>query len=79
MVKYGSYYYLFYSVGKCCGYDASRPAAGAEYKIRVCRSGSATGGFVSSLQYSDIDFMLTVLSGRRRREVLRAGWRYHCA
>jgi arabinan endo-1,5-alpha-L-arabinosidase len=46
MVKYGSYY-LFYSVGKCCGYDASRPAAGAEYKIKVCRSGSATGGFVS--------------------------------
>ena len=47
MVKYGSYYYLFYSVGKCCGYDAQRPAAGAEYKIKVCRSGSATGGFVS--------------------------------
>ena len=49
MVKYGNYYYLFYSVGKCCGYDASRPAAGAEYKIKVCRSASATGGFVSSL------------------------------
>jgi arabinan endo-1,5-alpha-L-arabinosidase len=47
MVKYGSYYYLFYSVGKCCGYDASRPAAGAEYKIKVCRSATATGGFVS--------------------------------
>ncbi|KAI4864551.1 glycoside hydrolase family 43 protein [Hypoxylon rubiginosum] len=46
MFKYGSYYYLFYSKGKCCGYDASKPAAGAEYKILVCRSTSATGGFV---------------------------------
>ncbi|XXG99682.1 hypothetical protein Hte_006023 [Hypoxylon texense] len=46
MFKYGSYYYLFYSKGKCCGYDASRPAAGQEYKILVCRSTSATGGFV---------------------------------
>lgn len=45
--KYGDYYYLFFSVGICCGYDASRPAAGAEYKIQVCRSKSATGGFVS--------------------------------
>jgi arabinan endo-1,5-alpha-L-arabinosidase len=47
MIKYGSYFYLFYSVGKCCGYDASRPAAGAEYEIKVCRSTAATGGFVS--------------------------------
>ncbi|KAB2574555.1 putative arabinan endo-1,5-alpha-L-arabinosidase A [Lasiodiplodia theobromae] len=44
--KYGSYYYLFYSKGKCCGYDSSRPAAGEEYKIMVCRSSKATGGFV---------------------------------
>jgi arabinan endo-1,5-alpha-L-arabinosidase len=47
MVKYGSYYYLFYSVGLCCGYDANRPAKGAEYKIKVCRSSSITGEFVS--------------------------------
>jgi arabinan endo-1,5-alpha-L-arabinosidase len=47
MVKYGNYYYLFYSVGLCCGYDTNRPAPGAEYKIKVCRSSSATGGFVS--------------------------------
>ncbi|KAI1842162.1 hypothetical protein JX265_005739 [Neoarthrinium moseri] len=40
------YYYLFWSEGICCGYDSSKPAAGAEYKIRVCRSTSATGGFV---------------------------------
>ncbi|KAI8626027.1 glycoside hydrolase family 43 protein [Xylariaceae sp. FL1651] len=44
--KYGSYYYLFYSKGQCCGYDTNRPPAGGEYKIMVCRSSSATGGFV---------------------------------
>ena len=49
MVKNGNYYYLFYSVGSCCGYDTNRPAPGAEYKIKVCRSSSATGGFVSCL------------------------------
>ncbi|KAI1474414.1 glycoside hydrolase family 43 protein [Daldinia sp. EC12] len=43
--KHGSYYYLFFSKGKCCGYDTSRPAAGEEYKILVCRSTSATGGY----------------------------------
>lgn len=32
--------------GICCGYDATRPAAGAEYKIMMCRSTSGTGGFV---------------------------------
>jgi arabinan endo-1,5-alpha-L-arabinosidase len=42
----GKYHYLFFSVGKCCGFDANRPAKGAEYKIQVCRSTSATGGFV---------------------------------
>lgn len=45
--KYGSYYYLFYSAGTCCGYDSSMPASGEEYHIKVCRSTSATGGFVS--------------------------------
>ncbi|KAI0183887.1 glycosyl hydrolase [Xylaria flabelliformis] len=44
--KYGSYYYLFYSHGQCCGYDTSMPAAGGEYKIMVCRSSSVTGGYV---------------------------------
>lgn len=50
MYKHGSYYYLFFSVGICCGYDASRPASGEEYKIKVCRSTSPTSGFVSSLR-----------------------------
>ncbi|KAM5354969.1 hypothetical protein ACJ41O_001615 [Fusarium nematophilum] len=46
MYKNGNYYYMFYSKGKCCGFDKDRPAAGQEYKIMVCRSTSATGGFV---------------------------------
>ncbi|KAF2110294.1 putative extracellular endo-1,5-alpha-L-arabinase [Lophiotrema nucula] len=48
LYKYGSYYYLFFSVGQCCGYDTSKPASGGEYKIKVCRSSSATSGFVDS-------------------------------
>jgi arabinan endo-1,5-alpha-L-arabinosidase len=60
MYKYGSYYYLFFSSGTCCGYDTSMPAAGEEYKIMVCRSTSPTGGFVSedlnfSNRYRDYD------------------------
>lgn len=47
LYKYGGYYYLFFSAGICCGYADSMPAAGEEYKIKVCRSTSATGGFVS--------------------------------
>ena len=52
MYKYGSYYYLFYSSGTCCGYDTSRPATGEEYKIKVCRSSSATGNFVSQYMWN---------------------------
>ncbi|KAH8691673.1 endo-alpha-1,5-arabinanase precursor [Talaromyces proteolyticus] len=48
LYKYGSYYYLFYSAGICCGYDTSMPASGEEYKIKVCRSTSATKGFVDA-------------------------------
>ncbi|KAG1693286.1 hypothetical protein DVH05_023750 [Phytophthora capsici] len=46
MFKYGDFYYLFLSKGKCCGYDTSKPASGKEYRILVCRSTSATGDFV---------------------------------
>jgi len=38
-------YYLFWSEGICCGYDSTRPATGAEYKIKVCASSSVTGPF----------------------------------
>jgi arabinan endo-1,5-alpha-L-arabinosidase len=47
LYKHGDYYYLFYSAGICCGYDTSMPASGDEYKIKVCRSTTATGTFVS--------------------------------
>ncbi|KAL1613091.1 hypothetical protein SLS60_001323 [Paraconiothyrium brasiliense] len=46
IAKNGNYHYLFFSVGQCCGFDTSKPAAGGEYKIQVCRSTSATSGFV---------------------------------
>lgn len=48
MFKQGSYYYMFYSQGLCCGYDQDMPAAGEEYKILACRSESAQGPFVDS-------------------------------
>ncbi|KAI0015065.1 glycosyl hydrolase [Xylariomycetidae sp. FL0641] len=48
LFRYGDYYYLFYSHGQCCGLDADRPPAGDEYMIKVCRSSSATGGFVDA-------------------------------
>ncbi|KAK4120459.1 glycoside hydrolase family 43 protein [Parathielavia appendiculata] len=44
--QYGSYYYLFFSKGQCCGYDSSMPPSGNEYRIMVCRSTSAVGPFV---------------------------------
>jgi arabinan endo-1,5-alpha-L-arabinosidase len=44
---HNGYNYLFWSEGICCGYDKTRPKAGEEYKIKVCRSKSATGGYVS--------------------------------
>jgi arabinan endo-1,5-alpha-L-arabinosidase len=47
LYEYDGAYYLFYSNGICCGYDSSMPAAGEEYKIKVCRSDSPTGPFVS--------------------------------
>jgi len=43
---YDGYYYLLFSSGICCGYDTDKPATGAEYKIMMCRSTSATGSFV---------------------------------
>jgi arabinan endo-1,5-alpha-L-arabinosidase len=46
MFYYSGYYYLLWSEGICCGYDTSKPASGAEYKIKMGRSKSATGSFV---------------------------------
>ena len=46
IAKNGNYHYLFFSVGQCCAFDSKISAPGQEYKIQVCRSTSATGGFV---------------------------------
>lgn len=51
---HNSFYYVFFSSGECCkkSGDGSDPAdwkwstAGQAYKIMVCRSQNATGGFV---------------------------------
>ena len=63
MVKNGNYYYLFRSEGSCCHLDTDRPAPGAEYKIKVCRSSSATGGFVSRplIMSGDVRFVLIIV------------------
>lgn len=47
LYQYGDYYYLFFSYGLCCRYDQSMPGEGEEYRIKVCRSSTSTGGFVS--------------------------------
>lgn len=44
----GGHYYLFFSAGKAGGYTKTAPPAGEEYSVRVCRSTSGTGGFVSA-------------------------------
>jgi arabinan endo-1,5-alpha-L-arabinosidase len=41
LYQQGNFYYMFFSAGKCCGYDADRPAPGEEYKIKVCRSSAS--------------------------------------
>ncbi|TVY17150.1 putative arabinan endo-1,5-alpha-L-arabinosidase A [Lachnellula arida] len=46
MFYYSGYYYLLWSSGICCGFDTSKPATGAEYKIMMCRSTSFDSGFV---------------------------------
>ncbi|KXS97281.1 hypothetical protein AC578_4574 [Pseudocercospora eumusae] len=48
MIKNGNYYYLFFSWGQCCGYDKNKPASGAEYRVKVCRSTSPSSGFVDA-------------------------------
>ena len=45
--SHGGYYYLFWSAGQCCGLDTSKPPAGQEYMIKVCRSRLPSSGFVS--------------------------------
>ncbi|KAI5858072.1 glycosyl hydrolase, partial [Tricharina praecox] len=44
--KHGDWFYLWISSGICCGFNASMPAEGTEYKIKVGRSRAVTGPFV---------------------------------
>ncbi|OCH91094.1 glycoside hydrolase family 43 protein [Obba rivulosa] len=47
--EHGNFYYLFFSSGQCCGFNASAlPAPGVEYKVFVGRSASAHGPFVDA-------------------------------
>jgi arabinan endo-1,5-alpha-L-arabinosidase len=73
MVKNGGFYYLFFSWGKCCGYDKSRPAKGQEYRIKVCRSTSATGGFVSVVRerrFHGVEMLTCFVRSMRRGRVV---------
>lgn len=45
---YGDYYYLFWSEGQANRYAADKPAAGGEYKVRVCRSCAISGPYEDS-------------------------------
>lgn len=42
---HGGYFYEFWSEGQANNYDTSKPAAGGEYKVRVCRSTSLEGPY----------------------------------
>ncbi|TLD30222.1 gb [Venturia nashicola] len=46
LFRYGDFWYIFFSEGQCCGLDTNRPAAGKEYRIKMCRSKNVNSGFV---------------------------------
>lgn len=43
-----SYFYLFWSEGQANNYNVNKPAAGGEYKVRVCRSTTVTGQYLDA-------------------------------
>ncbi|KAK3050307.1 hypothetical protein LTR09_008456 [Extremus antarcticus] len=63
VVEREGYSYLFFSSGVCCGYDATRPAAGEEYKIMVCRSSTVDGEYVDAAGRSCLDHGGTLVLG----------------
>lgn len=48
LYEYQDSFYLFFSEGQANRYDTARPAAGGEYKVRVCRSSTITGTYTDS-------------------------------
>lgn len=48
LYEYQNNFYLFFSEGQANRYATSKPAAGGEYKIRVCRSSTITGEYTDS-------------------------------
>lgn len=77
LYKNGGFYYLFFSWGTCCGYDAEMPAEGMEYQIKACRSESATGGFVRlSLFFFLLVNVLTYRLMRMASPALKEGARW---
>lgn len=47
LYRWNGEYFLFLSIGFAGHYDDKRPPQGEEYRIRVCKSSSPNGGFVS--------------------------------
>lgn len=78
MFQNGDWFYLLFSSGIANAYTPTYPAPGEEYSIRMCRSQSGTGDFVSSqLQFSSMPPILTSSPGRPRRHSLSAERRLH--
>lgn len=48
LYEYQNNFYIFFSEGQANRYDTSKPAAGGEYKVRVCRSSTLTGTYTDS-------------------------------
>jgi arabinan endo-1,5-alpha-L-arabinosidase len=48
MFKYADFYYLFFSVGKCCNKPPELAKAGDEYRVAVCRSQDVKGPYVDA-------------------------------
>lgn len=51
MFWHDGYWYLLWSEGKCCGFDKNKAPPGQEYKVRMGRSESTGGPFVSRCCY----------------------------
>lgn len=53
--QHGGYFYMFWSEGQANEYVESKPSAGGEYKVRVCRSTAIGGPFTDNNGTSCLD------------------------